>query len=159
METKYIILLVLVAAGVAVWLLPKAAFASRISMSERSYTIIHAIGLICGCTGFIVTIMFPSSILSEHIYELLLLPVVAAYAVYPAIVARVRRSSELYDEKQIWDTTRAAALSLGATMMTMFVVYAFYNEHVLTGTIWFPLLMFSVVAWYSGGTLLFHRSS
>jgi len=159
METKYFILIILAVAGLAVWMLPKASFASRISMTERSYVIIHWIGLISGLIGIVLTFMFPTSILREHIYELVLLPVVAAYAVYPAIVARVTRSNELYDEKQIWDTTRAAALSLGGTTMTMFMVYAYYNEGVLSGVIWFPLMMFSVVAWYSGGTLIFHRSS
>ena len=158
METKYIILCVLLVAGIAVWLLPKAQFSKRLRLSERAYRIIHWIGLLSAIAGTIVSVLFPGAILKEHLYELFLLPVVAAYAVYPTIIARATRSTELYDEKQIWDTTRAAALSLGATTMTMFVVYAYYNEDVLGGTIWFPLLMFSVVGWYSAGTLYFHRT-
>lgn len=158
METKYIILVILVLAGLAVWLVPRARFVSSLSFTERGYVAVHWTGIVCGLAGIVVTLLRPDDILDKHLYELILLPVLAAYAVYPAIVARVQRKDELLDEKQTWDTTRAAALSLAATSMTMFAVYLFYREGALTELVWFPLFMFSVVGWYSAGTLYFHRT-
>ncbi len=159
METKYVVLVVLLLAVLAVWLLPRTRFAASLSLTERGYSLMHWTGAVSGLAGIIATLLLPDTILQDHLFEILMLPALGAYAVYPAIVARVRKTDELYDEKQIWDTTRAAALSLAATSMSMFIVYAFYNEQVLSGTIWFPLLMFSVVGWYSAGTLYLHTRS
>lgn len=157
METKLVLVILLALAFLAIWLLPYTRLARGLRYSERSYLVIHWVGVVSSIIGIAVTIAEPVVVLEEHWYELLLFPVFIAYAVYPAIVSRVRKNDELLDEKQIWDTTRAAAFGFAATLITMFLVYAFYREEAIVGLVWFPLLIFNALAWYSGATIFLHR--
>ncbi len=158
MYAKGIILIILVLAALAVWIIPRTSFAARLTFSERTYRTIHWIGAICAVAGIVLTFLLQSALLEEHVYEFILLPVLFAYAVYPAIVARSRNTTELLDEKQLWDTTQAAAFSLTGTVLLMSLVFAFYGEGVLSGTVWYPILMYGAVGWYSAATLYLHRT-
>jgi hypothetical protein len=157
MEIKILLMAILVLAGLAIWLLPKLELVRRLTLSERTYSVIHLIGIICGLGGIVLSFAFPDSILKAHYFELIMIPVFAAYAVYPAIVARARKLREWYDEKQVFDQARAASFAMVVTTVEMILVYALYREGALSGLVWFPLYVFSMVASYSACTLLLFR--
>jgi uncharacterized membrane protein YfcA len=157
MALKFAVLGIVILAFLCIWLVPKTRIARRLPLGEKGYKIIHGIGLITGITGLAVTLSVPALVLEGHVYELLLLPVFFVYAVYPLIVAQVRKNWELYDEKQLHDMTVAAAVALPVTTITMFLVYAFMREGALEGLVWFPLFVFTAVSSYAGATLVLFR--
>jgi uncharacterized membrane protein len=70
---------------------------------------------------------------------------------------KVRGTDNLYDEKQNYDMTRAAAISLPYSMVAMFLLYAMYKEVIFEGLVWFPIYVFFTLTVYSTSTLLYFK--
>ena len=156
METKWVVMVVLVLAGLALWGLPKTAFARKLRMTVGLFYGINIVGILVGIAGLALTFSRPDLVLEEHYYELLLLPVFLSY-IYFALLQVVQRSKEILDEKQTLNMTQAAAATFPYSVFWVFILYALYREAVLTGLVFFPLFVFFVLLAYSVNVLLFYK--
>jgi len=155
---KLFILLILVLSVGAFWILPATGFGRRMKMNERLFYTINIIGVVCGGAGLAASMIMKQKILNGHYFEIILLPAVIIY-LYSAVVMKAGDSGDPYDEKQSFNMTQAAALSLPFSMGGMFLLYAFFREGVFEGLVWFPLYVFLTLTVYSAGTLIYFRRS
>ncbi len=100
-------------------------------MNEKLFYRMNIIGIICGLTGLLASIGWPDVILLNHYFELILLPPLILY-VYFGIITKVQKRNDVYDERQNYHMTRAAAISLPYSIGAMFLLYAMYKrKHLL----------------------------
>ena len=156
MESKYIIGIYLIIIFLFFWLIPKTNFSKKLKVSESFFIFINIVGIICGLLGLVVTFIYPQYIMAEHYYELILIPVFTLY-MYTALVGRIQKSKEIYDEKQNLDMTRAAAFALPVTVVVMFLLFAFSDEISMINIIWFPVYIFFTIMVFSLTTLVLFK--
>lgn len=158
MVIKIILLLLLAFSFILYLIVPRTRLADRLRMSESFYYAIHVIGMLSGLTGIVVTLIYPEKIMTDHLYELILLPVFFVY-LYSAVLIRIKKGEDIYDEKQNRDIISAIAISWVVSFFGMFFMYALFTSNALQGFIWYPLYVFVNILIFSSSTLvLFKRS-
>lgn len=156
MKIKIFLILVLFFLAVCYWILPKTKFARRLKMNEALFYTINIIGIISGVVGLLVSFGWPELILKNHYFELILLPPVFLY-VYSSTIMKIHKAEEIYDEKQSFDMTRAAAVSLFFSWLAMFLLYAMYKENILKGLVWYPIYIFFTLTVFSVSTIMNYK--
>ena len=157
MDLKPFLLVFLVLVFVFYWVLPRTRLRGYLKISEALFRAISIVGVVCGSLGVLVSLRWPDLVLSNHYFELILLPVLVLY-VYSGVVVTAKQGGEgAYDEKQIHDMTRAAANALQYSFCAVFLLYAAFREGILEGLVWFPIYVFLTLAVYSGSTLYYFR--
>lgn len=149
---KIAILFILVLAFVLYWLLPKTRFAKRLKMNETLFIITNVIGIACGVIGLVVTFVYPYEIVEFHLWELIILPFALVYG-YWLLIIRIRKSSEIVDEKQDYNMTKAAAMTMAFSIPAMVVMFMLYYNDIFAGPTWFPYYLFVTVLFFCGITL------
>jgi len=158
MAIKILLLLILAVTFIIYWAIPRSRFAGRLKMNEPLFYLIHIIGIISGFLGIVVTVIFPDEIMTNHLYELILLPVFFVY-VYSAILMRIKKGEDILDEKQNRDMLYAISISWIVCFISMFFIYALFKSNGIQGYIWFPLFVFLNIFVFSSSTLvLFKRN-
>jgi len=146
-------LLIVVILGIAIyWLLPKTRLAKRLKMSETLFIITNIIGVSCGIIGLVVTFLFPQLIVEIHLWELIVAPFALIY-IYWAMIMRIRKTAAIVDEKQDYNMTKAAAITMAFSIPAMVIMFMFYYNKIFTGPIWFPYYFFVTLLLFSGSTL------
>ena len=149
---KLILVLILVMAGLFFWFLPKTRLAKRFKANETLFIVTNIIGMICGVIGLVVTFVWPRFIVELHLWELILIPFVLVY-VYWGIIMRVQKSSSLLDEKQVFDMTNAGAATWVLSIPAMAILFILYERSIISGIVWFPCYLFSMLLFFSTITL------
>jgi hypothetical protein len=155
---KVTVLAVLALSGIALWILPKTGFAKRIRGGEKSFMICQCLGILTGTAGLAATLLLPRLIVEAHLMWLILLPFVLA-EMYWLLVARVRRTASVLDEKQDLDMARAGALAMGLSIPVMTLMFLWSRDHAVEPFLWFPVFIFSVVLLFSAAVLIHYRRS
>ncbi|MFO7915083.1 MAG: hypothetical protein R6U43_05270 [Candidatus Krumholzibacteriales bacterium] len=158
MNTKLFVLIILVLGVAAFYLLPRTRLSGRLKMNEKLFCAVNVIGVICGAAGLALSLAMGGKILTGHYFELILLPAVLVY-LYSAMIMKSTGNEAAYDEKQNYNMTQAAALSLPFSVAGMFILYALYRESVFGGMVWFPVYLFLNLTVYSAGVLAFFRKN
>jgi len=156
MNIKLFLILILLLSALVFWLLPKTKFARYLKMNEKLFYTMNIIGIVSGVAGLVAAIGWGEVILTGHYFEIILLPAFLIY-LYSALIMQVQGSDNLYDEKQNYDMTRAAAMSLPYSIGAMFFLYAMYKEGIFEGLVWFPIFVFFSLTVYSASTLYYFR--
>ena len=155
MTIKIFLIAFLLAAFVAYWLLPKTSWARRLRMSESLFYGMNILGVVFGLVGVVASVSWPKTILAGHYFELILLPVLLIY-LYSGVAKKAARE-DVYDEKQVHDMTKAAALAWEGSVAVILVVYALFKASILHGLVWFPVFVFATLVVYSASTLFYFR--
>ena len=161
MNTKLLVVFILVFLALLYWILPKTRLSRKFKMNVMAFYIMNAVGIAFGIIGIIVSFMRPDLIFERHYFELILMPILCIY-VYTAIIRKaqaVSTVSDLYDEKQNLNMTQAAALTWPASIIIVFLLYAMYQEGILTGLVFFPFFLFFTFTFYSASTLYLFRTN
>ncbi|NOX89691.1 MAG: hypothetical protein GXO77_11740 [Calditrichaeota bacterium] len=158
MNIKVFLLVVLLVAALFFWILPKTKLSGKMKMSVTLFYVVNVIGIVFGVLGLILTFLMQDLIMNKHYFELILLPVFFIY-LYVGMLFKVKGGDELFDEKQNWNMTQAAALTFPATIVAVFFIYAMYKEGILTGNVFFPVFLFFSLAVYSAGSIYYFRKN
>ena len=156
MNIKLFLIFILLLSAFVYWLLPKTKFAKHLKMNEKLFYTMNIIGIICGIAGLVASFGWGEVMLTSHYFEIILFPAFLIY-LYSAIIMKVQGTDNLYDEKQNYDMTRAAAISLPYSMVAMFLLFALYKEGIFEGLVWFPMYVFFTLTVYSTSTLLYFK--
>lgn len=154
MNVKATLIAVLLLGVLAYWLLPNTKLLKRFKMNTQVFYLMNILGIAFGTLGLIMSLGWPNAILQKHYFELILLPILFVY-LYTGMASRATESGEIYDEKQNLNMTQAAALTWPASMFMVFVLYAVYQEGILSGPVFFPILLYSSFVFYSASTLYY----
>lgn len=155
---KLVLVLILVLAALLYWLLPKTKLAKHFKMNDTLFVITCIIGMICGISGLAVTFVWQQLVIETHLFEFILIPLALIY-VYWAIIMKIRKTSDMLDEKQIYNMTRAAATTLmGATCVMLLMYFVSYQKiFALEGKVWFLFYFFVTLLFYSASTLFYFK--
>ena len=149
---KLVLVTLLVLAGLAVWLLPKTRLAKQRQISERAFVATGVVGIACGLAGLVATFAWPRQVLTWHLWELMVMPLVLMY-VYWFIVARVARRQDVLDEKQELDMVYAGVFTLSVSVAAMGAAFVLRDAGLFDPALWFPYYLFMVLLVYSAATL------
>jgi hypothetical protein len=153
---KLILGLFIIIAGLSYWLIPKSKLGSRFQMNEYVFIISQAIGILCGLAGLFLTFIYPQKIIKFHLWELLIIPYFLIF-VYWLIVMKIRKSTEIVDEKQEYDMGRGDGITFGISIPAMVIMFILYQNEIVNGLIWFPFYIFVTILIYSSSTLFFFK--
>jgi hypothetical protein len=115
---KLALVLILVMAGLLFWLLPKTKLAKHLIMSEKLFIFTNIIGVTCGIVGLVVTFVLPQFIVELHLWALIVMPFALA-EIYWLMIIRIRKTSEIVDEKQYYNITKAGALTMAFSILVL----------------------------------------
>jgi uncharacterized protein YjeT (DUF2065 family) len=153
---KLALVLVIIIAGLSYWLIPKSKLGSKFQMNEYVFIITQSIGILCGVAGLFLTFIYPQKIIEFHLWELLIIPYFLIY-VYCLIVMKIRKSTEIVDEKQEYDMGRAGGITFGISMPAMVIMFILYQNGIVNGLIWFPFYIFITILIYSSAILFCYK--
>jgi hypothetical protein len=154
---KLILVLTLVLAALSYWLLPKTKLAKHLKTSETLYMSTHVIGITCGIIGLVGTFVWPQLVVRLHLWELIAMPYALIW-IYWLMILRTSKSSEVCDEKQEYDMTKATTMAMWLSIVVMgCIIFPLYGARILEGAIWYPTLLFLVILVYSFGTLFYFK--
>lgn len=156
MEVKIIIIVLLLLLFTGAWIISNSEFAHKIIMSDKLFYGTNVVLLICSGLGLILTIILGDEILTTHLFEILLIPALAAFLL-TAVSKNRKNSEDKYDEKQQSNMKEAAAFSWMILLIAMFITYAFYYAGNVTGLVFFPLLLNIAFVSYSASLIYFYK--
>ena len=107
---KLVLVTLLVAAGLAVWLVPGTRWLTGRRISGKLFLLTSVVGVLSGAGGLVVLFAWPARVLESHLWELIVMPLVLVYA-YWFIVWRRARTTDILDEKQNLDMVYAGTLT------------------------------------------------
>jgi hypothetical protein len=154
--SKLVLLGFVILAGLAIWLLPKTRLVSGRQISERLFVITYAVGACCGAAGLVVLFAWPGRVREWHLWELSLIPLVLLYAYWLAVM-RKARSSQVMDEKQDADMSKAGALAWGLSIPAMMLAFQLYEAGLFDPALWFPYYILVTLLLHSAGTLYYFK--
>lgn len=154
---KLSLFLLLVILGLLIWLLPKTAFAKKIKMNEKIFNLTHWLGIMCSLSGFIVTFIWREYIIETHLMWLIIFPWLVL-EFYSLLVIRSQKTSEIMDEKQEYNLTKAGSLAMGLSIPVMTGVFLLYEGQIIAGSLWFPIYLFLNIFLISFFTLRLFKS-
>lgn len=158
MEVKFIILAILLSIFLSSWFISKSSLRNKINMDEKLFLVVNLVLLFFSICGFVLTIFLGDAIMSSHVFEIILLPVLFAF-VLTGLSKKDPQAEEKYDEKQIVDMRNAVTVSWISVIATSFVLYAMYSAGNIVGLIFFPIIIFVAMITYAGSLLYFFKMS
>jgi hypothetical protein len=138
------------------WIVPKLALAHRLRMNETLFMLTNILGAVCGALGLAATFIWPDAIVELHLWELIIVPWVLIQ-VYWLIILRIRKSDPIVDEKQEFDMSQAAGLTMALTILAMALLFTLFSRGVLAGLTWFPYYLFTTVLCFSASTIYYFK--
>ncbi|MBN2089711.1 hypothetical protein JW964_08855 [candidate division KSB1 bacterium] len=153
---KFSLFFVLLILSLLIWLLPKTAFAKRFKMNEKIFILTNWLGIICGTLGMVATLIWQEFVIETHLMWLIIFPWVIM-EFYSLLVIRSQKTSNIMDEKQEYNLTKAGSLAAGLSISIMTGVFLLYEAQILTGSLWFPVYLFLTVLLISFFTLLLFK--
>ncbi len=157
---KIIIVVVLLLTALCYWLIPKTKFAQKMKMTVSIFITTNIVGIVCGIFGLIGIFMWNELIIKLHLWELIVMPYVLVW-VYWLIIIRIKKTSEIVDEKQEWDMSQAAGSTIAGTILIFAFMFnlSYSDIYQLNNGMWFPFYLFTTIFLYSLSTLLFFKRS
>jgi hypothetical protein len=155
---KLALAILVIAAALAFWLLPKTKIARKFKMSEALFMLTNIIGMICGAAGLLVTFAWSGLIVEYHLWEIILMPFVLIY-VYWGIIMRTGKSLAILDEKQSLNMASAAAMTWSISIPAMAFLFILYYQNILQGMLWFPYYFFVTLLIFSASTLFYFKKA
>ena len=143
---------------IAYWVLPNTRLAKSFKMNETLFILSNGAGIIFGIAGLIATILWQQLFTNSHLFEFIIVLFGCVY-VYWAMIMKSKKTievSDILDEKQIGDMTRAAASSLSISTGIMLIMYL-HNPIMLEGKLWFHFYFFIVLLIYSVSALYYFK--
>lgn len=154
--SKLILVVLLILAGLAVWLLPKTRLAPGRRIGERLFLITNVVGALCGAAGLVMIFTWPERVREWHLWELAVMPLVLVYAYWIAVI-RQARTCDVVDEKQNFDMANAGGQAWGLSIPAMAVAWVLQGHGLFDPALWFPYYLFVTLLFYSVGTLYFFK--
>lgn len=142
------------------WVLPNTRLAKHFKMNESLFIITNIFGIICGVGGLMTVIFWREMMGEAHLFEFIIILFGLIY-VYWAMIMKSRKTaktSDILDEKQIDDMTKAAASTLVVSTGIMLILYL-HNAMAMDGRTWFLSYFFMVLLVYSTSTLYYFKKA
>ncbi len=152
-----IIFFALIAFLILAFILPRTRLSRYFKISEKYFVATHIVGILCGALGLIAIFALPSDAVDEYWWKIIILPFVfmEMYLLYPMVV---RRTAEIFDEKQNFNIGIAGVITLVGTIITMsFIIEPLLTSGSLELSLLNPFYLNTVVFVFSATTLILFK--
>ncbi|MBN1352632.1 hypothetical protein JXJ21_24810 [candidate division KSB1 bacterium] len=141
------------------FILPKTKLSKHFKVTEKYFIITNIVGIICSVLGLIAIFTFSPDVVRTYLWKIIIIPY-AYLQMYHIYVMVAKKTTQIYDEKQEFNTTTGAGLTLGATILIMgWIIIPLLKNNLLEIKLIFPLYINSVIFTFSLITLfLFKRA-
>ena len=148
---KIFILVFILITFLSYWIIPKTKLADKIKLMEGFFSLFILVGMVCGLFGLIATYLWPDVIEETHLMFTITIPFFMMFT-FLRMVKKIKRNSEIFDEKQRYDLSQA-----GYTTMTLGFVYMLFNRFIFNVNLWFPYYLFTTILIFSVLALYFYK--
>jgi len=157
---KIILLLIVLIAVICYWLIPRSKLAKKVKMTVGLFIVTNIIGILSGILGVVGIFIWKTYLIEAHLWELIVMPY-ALVMVYWLLIIKLKKSTEIVDEKQKWDMSQAAGITIGGTIVILSVVFQLSTHNLVDmgQGLWFPLYIFITIFIFSLTILLFYKKS
>ncbi|HDP97606.1 MAG TPA: hypothetical protein ENN22_00270 [bacterium] len=151
---KIVLILLIVLAAFGFVVIPRTKLSAKFKMGAPMFIFTNIIGIIIGAIGLIVLFLIPDDFINLHLWELIAMPYALVW-IYWLMIMRIRKSTNIVDEKQEHNMTKAAALTLPASIFVFAVIFKLSNNSIvyLSNGLWFPFYLFISIVFFSVFTL------
>ena len=136
------------------WVLPNTRLGQYFKMNESLFVVTNILGIIFGLGGLMTVFFWREMMREAYIFECIIILFGLIY-VYWAMIMKSKKTvkaSDILDEKQIDDMTRAASSTLAISTGLLLILYL-HNALLMDGRTWFLFYFFTVLLVYSTSTL------
>ncbi|OQX95586.1 hypothetical protein B6I21_04695 [candidate division KSB1 bacterium 4572_119] len=155
---KIILISTLFFAIIIYYLLPRSKFARKLKLGVFMFKLTNIIGIICGIVGLFTVFILQEKIIIQHLWELTVLPYALVWF-YWLIMIRIKKTSNIFDEKQEFNMAKAGALTMAGSILALAIMFNLsYNDvFQLNYGLWFPFYLFSSITQFSFFTLFLFK--
>ena len=153
---KLILAVILITAVISAIIIPRTGLKKYLKMNDTLFIATNVLGTLCGITGLVLSFIMPGTLIRLHIWELIILPFALIY-MYWLMVAHVRKTDKIIDEKQAFDMSKGAVVAWCVSIIFMALVFGLYQNGTLSGGVWFLLFFFQSLGVFSAATLYFYH--
>ena len=122
-------------------------------VNESFFIITNLCRIVCGISGVIAIFMLPPEIVKGYLWKILFMPYVYLqfHIGYTMII---KKTTQIYDEKQDFDMTFGAAWTMGGMAIVMaFIVMPLIRNNMLSINLLMPFYLNALILIYSAITL------
>lgn len=152
-----ILFIILVFALILLFILPKTKYSKHLKINQNMYTITNVLGLFTGIFGLLAIFIWPPEVVKSFLWKLIIMPYVLIW-IYCGIITIGKKTSDIYDEKQDYDMTKGAAVTMAGLILVMgFVISPLLEKEILNVLLLMPFYLFTAVLIFSASTLFFFK--
>lgn len=148
---------VLIIAGILYYFIPKTKLAKVFEMNEAVFVVLNILGIVFGGVGLLSIFVFDPLFVRSVLWKLIILPYALCW-IYIALIMRIERTTEIYDEKQNFDMTQGAGVTLGVMIYFVAVIISpLMQSGLLSIRLFMPCYIFSTIFFFSLITLMMYK--
>jgi len=152
-----ILFIILVLALILLFVLPKTKLSRLFKINQSIYTITNILGLITGIFGLLAIFIWPPEVVKSFLWKLIIMPYVLIW-IYCGMIMISKKTSDIYDEKQDYDMTKGAAVTMAGLILVMgSVISPLLEKDILNVMLLMPFYLFCAVLIFSASTLFFFK--
>ncbi len=149
--------IILVFALILLFILPRTKYSKHLKINQNIYTVTNVLGLFTGILGMLAVFIWPSEVVKSFLWKLIITPYVLIW-IYCGMIMIGKKTSDIYDEKQNYDMTKGAAVTMAGMILVIgFVISPFLEKEILNVTLLMPFYLFAAVLIFSASTLFFFK--
>ena len=149
-----ILFIILVFALILLFILPKTTYSKHLKINQNIYTITNVLGLFTGIFGLLAIFIWPPEVVKSFLWKLIIMPYVLIW-IYCGMIMTGKKTSDIYDEKQDYDMTKGAAVTMAGLILVMgFVISPLLEKEILNVLLLMPFYLFTAVLIFSASTFI-----
>ncbi len=135
-------------------------------MDDENFIAVNIIGFLGGICGLVVTFAFSQYEFSLYAWKNIILPVClillvpyGSIMIYRFTGSPGKNSSDIFDEKQRYDISRAGITTWLLSIPCMLIMFLFYyfNMFEFESILWFPYYLFMTLLIFSASTMYYFK--
>lgn len=141
------------------FILPKTKLSKHFKITEKYFVITNICGIICSIIGLIAIFKFSPDVVRTYLWKIIIIPYVYLQ-IYHIYVMVAKKTTRIYDEKQEFNMTAGAGLTLITTILIMmWIIIPLLKNDLLEIKLILPLYINSVIFTFSLFTLFLFKKT
>jgi hypothetical protein len=144
---------------ISAFILPKTKLSKYFRVNEKYFVFTNIIGIISGVLGLIAIFSFSPDTVKSYLWKILIMPYVYLQ-IYTLYVMVGKKTTKIYDEKQDFNMSSGAGITLGVMVAIMgLIVMPLIMNQILEIRLLFPFFLNSTILVFCLATLYLYKKA
>lgn len=144
---------------ISAFILPNTKLSKYFRVNEKYFVITNIIGIISGVLGIIAIFSFSADIVKSYLWKILIIPY-AYLQIYTLYVMVGKRTTKIYDEKQDFNMSSGAGITLGVMVAIMgLIVMPLIKNQILELSLLFQFFLNTTILVFCLATLFLYKKA